>query len=396
VFTFGVGEELNARLLDRLAEDGRGTPDYARDGRDFELRVSGLFDKVANPVLAELALDLSAFGAYDVYPKNLPDLFKGTQLVVTGRYRTPKEGTVVLAGTMNGKKQVYEYRAEAAKESKAYEFVPRLWAIRKVGYLLDEIRLHGERPELKDEIVALGKKYGIVTPYTSYLVVEDTPMPPVANRPLPPRPLPFRVDDGRRRGSSSAPGVAGATGAAPMPATPPASAAPFDFSEAETQGDLVKPDGEFAEARKQIKSGDLMRAPEGAKAEKDRSSPPKPASLESAGGSQGIAVSKKVRSMKDEERATNASEPARVASGRTFLFRLGGWIDSEALNGTEKQLKIRYLSEAYFSLLKAKPELKAALALGDRVVVVIGKDKSVVVAPDEGETRADKVLDFLK
>jgi Ca-activated chloride channel family protein len=100
--------------------------------------------------------------------------------------------------------------------------------------------------------------------------------------------------------------------------------------------------------------------------------------------------------MKDEERATNASEPARVASGRTFLFRLGGWIDSEALNGTEKQLKIRYLSEAYFSLLKAKPELKAALALGDRVVVVIGKDKSVVVAPDEGETRADKVLDFLK
>ena len=137
VFTFGVGDELNARLLDRMAEEGNGTSDFARDGRDFELKIGAFYDKVANPVLADLALDLSAFGAYDVYPKRLGDLFKGSQLVVMGRYRTPKDGTVLLTGSFNGKKQVFEYRAEAAKESKQFDFVPRLWAIRKVGYLLD-------------------------------------------------------------------------------------------------------------------------------------------------------------------------------------------------------------------------------------------------------------------
>lgn len=387
VFTFGVGEDLNARLLDRIAEDGRGTSDFARDGKDFEVRVSGLFDKVANPVLADLSLDLAAFGAYDVYPKKLPDLFKGTQLVVTGRYRTPKESTVVLSGSMNGKKQVYEYRADAAKESKTYDFVPRLWAIRKVGYLLDEIRLNGERAELKDEIVALGKKYGIVTPYTSYLVVEDTPMPVANNvRPPPPPPRPWREEEAKRDVPWSArqfgglgSGAGGPQPSAAAPATPGRRGGGEDdyegvFGGAADKAPAEKSKGNFA----------MKPAPEPAKA------------LESVDGVTGIAVAKKVRSMKDESVASKESEPVRVASGRTFLFRMGGWIDSEAVNGTPKQLKVKYLSEAYFAILKTKPELKAALSLGNRVVIVVGKDKSLVIAPEDGETKADKVSDFLK
>ena len=118
--------------------------------------------------------------------------------------------------------------------------------------------------------------------------------------------------------------------------------------------------------------------------------------FESVDGTTGIAVAKKVGSMKNEELANKQNEPARVASGRTFLYRLGGWIDSEAVNGTAKQLKVKYLSDAYFAILKARPDLKAALALGNRLVVVVGKDKSLVISPDDGETKADKATDFLK
>ncbi len=391
VFTFGVGEDLNARLLDRIAEDGRGTSDFARDGKDFEVRVSGLFDKVANPVLADLSLDLAAFGAYDVYPKKLPDLFKGTQLVVTGRYRTPKEAAVVLSGSMNGKKAVYEYRADAVKEGKAYDFVPRLWAIRKVGYLLDEIRLHGEKPELKDEIVMLGKKYGIVTPYTSYLVVED--VAPVANnmRPAPPPPRPWREEEARRDVPWSARGIGGGGRGGPGQGAPApvASSAPADRARS---GDEDFNDVFAGKSEKKS-----MEKPKGGLAMPDAMPAAEPSkALESADGTTGIAVAKKVRSMKDQEVGTKASEPVRVASGRTFLFRMGGWIDSEAVNGTPKQLKVKYLSDAYFAILKLKPELKAALSLGNRVVIVVGKDKSLVIAPDDGETKADKLGDFLK
>ncbi|MBL9038038.1 MAG: VWA domain-containing protein [Archangium sp.] len=364
VFTFGVGEDLNARLLDRVAEEGRGASEFLRDGKEFETRVSAFADKIANPVLADVSLDLSAFGAFDVYPKKLPDLFKGTQLVVMGRYRTPKDGTLVLSGTVNGAKKVFEYRAVAAAERTAYDFVPRLWAIRKVGYLLDEIRLNGERPELKDEVVSLGKKYGIVTPYTSYLVVEDTPMPVAQRpmgRPMPTEPLPF--GPGGINGFGSI-GTRGSGGSAP----PPPASAPM------REEDLRRKDEKKAMANFTADS------------------------LASSEGSSGIAVAKSVRSMKERDSADgdDGSSAVRAASGRTFVSRSGVWVDTEAVNGTPKKLTVKYLSDAYFALLKARPDLKAALALGDRVVVVVAKGASISVERDSGETAADKVTAFLK
>jgi len=368
VFTFGVGDDLNARLLDRLSEDGGGTSDFVRDGRDFEVKISGFFDKVASPVLSDVALDLSAFGAYDVYPKRLPDLFKGSQLVVMGRYRQPKDGTVVLTGLVNGKKQVFEYRGTADKEAGKNDFVPRLWAIRKVGYLIDEIRLHGEKKELRDEVVALGKRYGIVTPYTSYLVVEDKPMPFVQNqvRPPPPPPRPWAMEERTRRESWSA------------PRAPAATRAPGTLGGMARGEPAPEPDTASAFAADEAAEG------------------PPAKMLERADGREGIALAKKVKSMKDLSVETGKSSPARVASGHTFIYRYGGWVDSLALEGTPKQLKVKYLSDAYFALLKARPDLKAALALGDRLVIVVAKGKSIVIEPSAGETKAEKVTAFLK
>jgi Ca-activated chloride channel family protein len=352
VFTFGVGDDLNARLLDRMADEGQGTADFAKDGRDFELKVGGFYDKVANPVLSDLALDLSAFSAYDVYPKRLGDLFKGAQLVVMGRYRTPKDGTVVLSGNFNGKKQVFEYRGDATKESKQFDFVPRLWAIRKVGYLLEEIRLRGEKPELRDEIVTLGKKYGIVTPYT------------------PQDPWRFRSEDksaSAPRGSASGFSLGGMGKALNAPSAPATAA-----SEAEASDDM-----------------DRLVAAKPAKA-------PQEEALKKADGKDAIAMSRAVRKMKEQAEGEKVSEPVRSASGRTFIYRNGGWIDSEAMSGTAKTLKVKYLSDAYFAVLKARPELKAAMALSDRLVIVVGKDKSLIIEPDAGETKADAVTAFLK
>jgi Ca-activated chloride channel family protein len=359
VFTFGVGDDLNARLLDRIAEEGQGTSDFVRDGKDFEVKIGGFFDKVANPVLADVALDLAAFGAFDVYPRRLGDLFKGQQLVVLGRYRAPKEATVVLSGSVNGKKTAFEYRGAMTAEGAGFDFVPRLWAIRKVGYLLEELRLRGEKAELKDEIVTLGKRYGIVTPYTSYLVVEDVPTPVAGAQPPPP---PWSRRPGAEQRASAPKGSAGNfLGIAPAPSN----AAPAEADDALDRGGFAS-------------SGALKK------------------SFESSEGSQGIAASKALRRMKDATGAQAVSEPVRVASGRTFIFRSGGWVDAEALAGTARQLKVKYLSDAYFALLKARPDLKAALALSDRLVIVVGKGRSVVIEPEAGETKPDAVTAFLK
>jgi Ca-activated chloride channel family protein len=123
-------------------------------------------------VLADIRLDVDGVWVEDTYPYPLPDLFAGTQLVVVGRYRDGGPATVTLEGTVNGRTRRFVYEDLSFHERGGDEFIPPLWATRKIGYLLNQIRLHGESRELVEEIVDLSIRYGIITPYTSFLVEE--------------------------------------------------------------------------------------------------------------------------------------------------------------------------------------------------------------------------------
>ena len=172
VFTFGVGDEVNTVLLDTLAQSHRGASAYVRPGQSIEEEVSAFYAKVSSPLLADLDLDFGGVRVEDTYPYPLPDLFAGTQLVLVGRYRQGGFTTITLEGEVNGRLQRFAYGDLHFRDEGGESFIPRLWATRKIGYLLSQIRLHGESRELVDEIVSLSVRYGIITPYTSFLVEE--------------------------------------------------------------------------------------------------------------------------------------------------------------------------------------------------------------------------------
>ena len=189
LFAFGVGDDVNAFLLDTIAQRDRGVSDYIRPGQDIQEKVSRFYEKTSTPVLTDLKLDTGAVKVEGVYPQPLPDLYAGNQLVVVGRYRGDGAATVTLKGLVNGQEKAYMYADQSfPAESASAAFLPRLWATRKVGYLLNQIRLNGQNKELVDEVVALATRYGIATPYTSFLVQErgGVVTPPVGT----PRPLP--------------------------------------------------------------------------------------------------------------------------------------------------------------------------------------------------------------
>jgi len=172
VFTFGVGDEVNTILLDTLAQSHRGASAYVRPGQSIEEEVSAFYAKVSSPLLADLELDFGEVHVEDTYPYPLPDLFAGTQLVLVGRYRQGGFTTITLEGRVNDRLQRFAYEDLHFRDQGGESFIPRLWATRKIGYLLSQIRLHGESKELVDEIVSLSVRYGIITPYTSFLVGE--------------------------------------------------------------------------------------------------------------------------------------------------------------------------------------------------------------------------------
>ena len=173
VFVFGVGYDVNTQLLDRIAEGNRGSRDYVTPGQNLELKLSSFFDKVAYPVFSDLSVSIDGVETFDVYPKRIPDLFKGSELTVLGRYKGAGTHAIRLSGQSGGKGRVFVFEGKFAEGKTERDFLSVLWARRKVGYLWDQIRLHGNNDELRQEIVRLGKKYAIATPYTSFLVVED-------------------------------------------------------------------------------------------------------------------------------------------------------------------------------------------------------------------------------
>jgi Ca-activated chloride channel family protein len=190
LFPFGVGDDVNTVLLDTLAEQHRGATGYVRPpfippaggdrGGGIDEEVSGLYARISTPVLADVELDFGDVLVEDTYPYPLPDLFAGTQLILVGRYRDSGATRITLTGDVSGERRAFVYegsfRAEGGDDGSAAlttSFIPRLWATRKIGHLLTQIRLHGERREWVDAVVELSVRHGIITPYTSFLIEED-------------------------------------------------------------------------------------------------------------------------------------------------------------------------------------------------------------------------------
>ena len=196
LFAFGVGYDVNVRLLDKLSGDNGGRSDYVKPNEAIEAKVSALYAKIKNPVMTGLKLAINGLDVAlkDVYPRELGDLFEGDQITLAGRYewnaphrgdsdnqdKSPVASTakLTISGDYEGKERTFEYSVDFPTSGRdtRFAFVEQIWAMRRIGWLLDQIQLHGQDKEVIDEVVRLSLRYGIMTPYTSFLADETVPL----------------------------------------------------------------------------------------------------------------------------------------------------------------------------------------------------------------------------
>ncbi|NMB55673.1 MAG: VWA domain-containing protein [Leptolinea sp.] len=177
LFSFGVGYDVDTLLLDDLSLNHHGISTYVKPEEELDQVLSSFYEKISTPVLTDLHLKIDGVTTYDLFPETLPDLFQGSQLVITGRYRRGGTADILLEGRSNDERQTYRYpNREFIEESPSIlspeASLPHIWAARKIGALLNQIRLEENDRETVAQIVKLSIRYGIVTPYTSYLVTE--------------------------------------------------------------------------------------------------------------------------------------------------------------------------------------------------------------------------------
>jgi Ca-activated chloride channel family protein len=349
VFVFGVGADVNAPLLDKIAETQRGDREYVLPGEDIEISMSSFYDKVSAPVLSDLELTFEGdkVRLAEMYPsiRKLPDLFRGTQIAIAGRFSGEGPVTAKLTGNVNGTKREFKQALTFARSS-ANGFLPRIWAQRKIGFLLDEIRLHGETTEVKDEVVRLARAFGIPTPYTSWLVVDEKEIGRRRNGPVPL--APGAADQGFRalRKAADEPRAGFGGDGTPNSAPAPAAAKPEEYK---SGGSIAKKETTGEEAAK-----DAKRITGLEKTDKD--------SDEARSRAAGLSTE-------------TIKKIIQQVGAKTFYNADGVWVDSLVDDAARKSAKkVTYLSDDYFALLKAHEEGSPFFALGSKVVVKLGAE----------------------
>ncbi len=361
MFPFGVGNDVNTWLLDTLAEENKGQREYVKPKEDMEVKVSNFAAKIAAPVLADVKLRIDGAEMHDLHPQIPGDVFAGTQLSVLGRFDKPGKHTLLLEGTVNGEKRAFEYSVELAAADTGKAYLPRMWAVRRVGYLMDQINLKGENEELKKEIIRLGTQFGIVTPYTSFLVVEDNPVP-AAGRPMP--------EDMRREGRAL--GGGSGTGRAPAPA------------EEQKGEDAV----EASKANADRRANDNANELEDAEKDQAESVANRAKKLGMRSRADDKLAKLKEKGYSDSAASAEAANVIKTVGTRSFVWSDGIWLESDLTNaelfGAEV---VEYLSERYFEIAE---DAKAArvLALGNEVIFRHGKNTIRIV--DKSEQTEEK------
>ncbi len=189
MINFGVGYDLNSRLLDRLSRENFGQSEFVRPDENIEAHVSRLYSKMSSPVMTglEVKVDVDAGGdgapVNRIYPKQAYDLFAGEQLVMVGRYKKPGGAKITVTGKVGSTDRKFDFPGTLVEKSmdQSYAFVEKLWAMRRIGEIIDELDLKGKNDELITELVTLSTKHGILTQYTSFLADENAPAQQLAD-----------------------------------------------------------------------------------------------------------------------------------------------------------------------------------------------------------------------
>lgn len=387
VFAFGVGYDVNSRLLEKLARESHGVAGYVRPNEDIEEHVARLYRRVEAPVLTDVQIEFSldehkperGSVTNRVYPKGSLDLFAGDQLVVVGRYKTPGSAKVVVRGKVDGKEQKFDFPAKLVgdSDSETNAFIEKLWAIRRVGEILDEMDLKGKNDELVKELVDLSTRHGILTPYTSFMADENAKPGDLATN--------SRRAEDRLKALESVSGFGGvaqrqyrgtlqkAENLADMDRAARESLPAYDYySQSKPPADSAAA-GRFAQAgqRPAAPAGSGYGGGYGAQAGPAASAPAQPAapmlneSLEGA-----------------EEEMARAQQVVRNIANRAFYRRGDQWVDSTVTKEQEtKAQRVKQFSDDYFKLASRYGKSMSQYMVFDEPVLVNLEGSAYLIEP---------------
>jgi Ca-activated chloride channel family protein len=400
LFSWGVGYDVDTQLLDGIASAAGGVSEYVRPEEDIALKVTEFYNKTSHPLLTSLKLEVAdgSVRLLDRHPAALPDLYAGMQLVLVGRYTGEGQVRLHLSGSVNNESESFDYTTTFAKESDDREFVEILWARRRIGYLLDGVRQRGEDKEVVDEIVRLSMRYGVQTPYTSFIVLPDGSKVAAA---------PARQNRYKLEGDPQDNGLALGGGLRTRGSRGASLGRALDDLTVRATGRPVAAKKPQEELSRSISRSGLQPAADGESAEyEDREDKARrkrndrarslAEGFEKTAGKAAVETAKYLRKLKEAKSTGDSRDaaPFRRASGTRFFQYRGMWVD-ERFEEKDEVTIVKFASTAYFKLVAKHPNLVAALKISNSLVYRTAKGRALVIGTTGAETLTDEQIQQL-
>jgi Ca-activated chloride channel family protein len=177
VFAYGIGTSVNRFLIESMATAGRGAAEIVTLNDKADVAARRLYERLRSPLLTDISIDWSGLPVTDVYPKQLPDLFSGKPLVVSGRYAAAANGTIHLRGKRAGDEYTREIPVTLSSHAGSDSILTSFWARQRIDDLMSQdwagLQRGKVKPEVQQEITQLGLSYRLMTQFTSFVAVEE-------------------------------------------------------------------------------------------------------------------------------------------------------------------------------------------------------------------------------
>lgn len=173
LFTFVMGNSANRPLLEAMTKVSNGFALSVSNSDDITGRLLMARDKLTHEALHGVELSISGVKTADLTPRQIGTVYRGQQMIILGHYWDGGTADISLRGKVSGAKKHYQTSFEFPTVSEENPEIERLWAYAAIRHLIDEMDYLGKDPDLETAVTDLAVEYGLVTDYTSMVVVRD-------------------------------------------------------------------------------------------------------------------------------------------------------------------------------------------------------------------------------
>jgi Ca-activated chloride channel homolog len=174
IFTFGIDTSANSYVINKLAQLGYGKAEFLYEGESIEDMIIKQFSRIESPQVDVQEIDWGSMKVERTYPRTIDYFYDREPFSIFAKVSGEIEGKITVKGKVGNSDYIKTIDLDGLDLKENAELVQKVWSRKRIDSI--EERMKTERGEvyesMRKKVIELSKEYGIVSPETSFIMLE--------------------------------------------------------------------------------------------------------------------------------------------------------------------------------------------------------------------------------